>query len=250
MGIRGRNISKRQAKLETAKARPTLYKKARDKLRKLINSGAEPDDFYPALSGTTITRIYEGKKPVGDIQKDRLIELLAGGVSSYAYKAIADSIGQPRETRGIVDKLSGNYCYFRCDTPPIAGKRQLSEGRIRIRPEKNGDIAFDHWSPDWADETTPEHVGYAFLVSNKLFMLAWRPSVLRLGIAHCAGDGKGVMSGFVLSVRSGDNNPIFSAASILVRDDNTKLLDKLRSANAIEEFEKHHSAHQVGYMVA
>jgi hypothetical protein len=251
----GRSVRKReqtktkeQIKLETARARQAKYRSARQKLCKLIDSGSKLDEFYPALSATMIKRIYDGKSGVGDIQKDRLIELLEGGVGSSIYKALAAFIAQPKDRKDIAAKLCGDYRYFRNDTPPIGGKSELNEGRVRIRAEGNGDLAFYHWSPDWRDEAKPEHVGYAFLVNNKLFMLAWKQSVLRLGIAHYADDGKGVMSGFVLSVRSGGHNPIFSAASVLVHESNSRVLDALRSKDAVAEFQKLHAAHQVSYM--
>ena len=248
MGIRARTRTKGQIKSETAKARETKYRNVRQKLCKLIDNGTKLEEFYPTLSTTMVKRIYDGEISVGDIQKDRLIELLEGGIGNSVYRAISASIAQSQDRKDIATRLCGDYRYFRYDTPPINGKSELNEGRIRIKAEGNGDLAFYHWSPGWEDEAKPEHVGYAFLVNHKLFMLAWKQGVIRLGIAHYADDGNGVMSGFVLSVRSGGHNPIFSAASVLVHEGNGKVLVALRSKDAIAEFQKLHAAHQVSYM--
>jgi hypothetical protein len=233
--------SKAQVKAEKMAALDKNYKKALRILQGHIKQGVPVDHWEPVFSATMIRRM-NAEESLPAIQRRRLVVVMTGGIG--VYSAIAKAIGQEDVSEGI-RKLCGKYHYFRLDNP---ASQNLSEGRIAIR-EKGSDILFEHWSPEWQKDE-PEHGGRAFLVDKRLFMLGWKPNVLRLGIAYCPEDHEGVMSGYVLSVRSGGNHAIFAASSILVRADKQEDLALFRSDNAHQLFLERHEDHQAGYLPA
>lgn len=216
------------------------YDKALAILRSHIDNGLPFDHWEPLLSATMTRKMYSGA-PLPAVQRRRLVIVMTGGIG--VYSAIAAAIGQTDRVGDDLRRVCGDYRYFRQDNPASA---ELSEGRVRI-VENGGDVCFQHWSPDWRKREA-EHEGYAFLVDKRLFMLAWKPNVIRLGIAYCPEDHEGVMSGYVLSVRSGGSHPIFSAPSVLIHVRNKDELALFRSSNAHEHFVRRHNDHQTGYM--
>lgn len=250
-----RKAERERIKEERAAERERKYQAARENLVVALRSGCKRTDFYPDLSAALIKRMEEGDPSVGPIQKRRLIDRMEGGIGEGAYKAIAAAIGQSmRDRKSIANRVCGNYHYFRQDNPVSDPDGKLSEGRITIAPAPNGDIVFSHWPPlqengtDPDRDSSPEHEGYAYFVDNKLFMLGWKAGMLRLGIAHCPNDKCTLMSGYVLSIRSGGGTErIFVAAAILVHEDQTQLLESFRSESGIKQFQVHHSSHRIIY---
>lgn len=235
--------TKAQVKAERAAEIDKEYEQALELLRKRVREGKPLSAWEPLLSATTIRNMCEGNS-VKPMQKRRLAWVMAGGMSGDVYRAIANALGQATDIGQWVARLSGDYYYFRQDNP---ASKKLSEGRVSIRDSGGDCILFRHWSPEWRGPEA-EHDGYAFLVDNKLYMLAWKQNVLRLGIAYCPEDHGGVMSGYVLSVQSGGKHPIFTAPSVLIHSSNETELARFRSKDQHIHFLEKHDDHQEGYM--
>lgn len=201
--------------------------------------------LYPIVSHSTARRFWANQKITENGAKLRLIWWAETSRTKFLYELLSRELEQVDIGQSVqaIEQLLGDYRYFRYWSEQDAGQLEYVSGTIVIKLNEGGMPVFEHRShnhdPDPA--APPEHTGFVFLGNGHLYMLGWRASTIRLGMARTLEDRRrSYMHGLVLSVRGGAKKDPFSARFVMVHSDNAAQIQKLQDERVLspEQYEQ------------